>query len=136
MEESSEKYLLQEFKGLREEIMECIKESRSLERNALLASGAIWAWAIANKTQAVYQPLLLVPPLIAILSALRAWSLWKHLGHLSNYIQKVEIAFSVPDSLGWERVFSASTDYSKSTSAIVFWVLLVIATIIAALCYG
>lgn len=136
MKESAEKYLLQEFEALREEMMECIKESRSLERNALLASGAIWAWAIANKTQAVYQPLLLVPPLIAMLSALRAWSLWKHLDHLSNYIQQVEAALSVPGNLGWERVFFASTDCSKRVTAIVFWVLLVAATVIAAWCYG
>lgn len=136
MKESAEKFLLQEFEALREEMMECIKESRSLERNALLASGAIWAWAIANKTQAVYQPLLLVPPLIAMLSALRAWSLWKHLDHLSNYIQQVEAALSVPGNLGWERVFFASTDCSKRVTAIVFWVLLVAATVIAAWCYG
>lgn len=136
MKESAEKFLLQEFEALREELMECIKESRSLERNALLASGAIWAWAIANKTQAVYQPLLLVPPLIAMLSALRAWSLWKHLDHLSNYIQQVEAALSVPGNLGWERVFFASTDCSKRVTAIVFWVLLVAATVIAAWCYG
>lgn len=136
MEESARTFLLHEFDGLREELMECVKESRSLERNALLASGAIWAWAIANKTQAVYQPLLLVPPLIALLSALRAWSLWRHLKQISEYIQAVEAALSVPNELGWERRFAASKDYSKSGSAIIFWASLVLSTVFAAVRYG
>jgi hypothetical protein len=136
MEEAAEKFLLQEYVGLRDELMECVKESRSLERNALLASGAVWAWAIANKTQSVYQPLLLVPPLIALLSALRAWALWKHLKQMSTYIQAVESALSLPDGLGWERRFAASTDYSKSISAGIFWTLLFSATVFAAVRFG
>ncbi len=136
MDESSRTFLLQEFDALRDELMECVKESRSLERNALLASGAIWAWAIANKSQAVYQPLLLAPPLIALLSALRAWSLWKHWKQIAEYIQAVEAALSVPNELGWERRFAASNSWSKTVTAIVFWVLLVGATIFAAIRYG
>lgn len=136
MNESSQQFLLQEFDQLREELLECVKETRLLERNALLISGAIWAWAITNKTQSVYPVLLLVPPLIVFLSALRAWSLWKHIGNIAAYIQKVEKAFTLPDNLGWERAFAESRDYSKSISAIVFWVVLLVATVFAAIWYG
>ncbi len=133
--EPTQQFLLKEFDQLREELLECIKESRLLERNALLASGAIWAWAIANKSQSVYQTLLLVPPLIVSLSGLRAWSLSKHIGHLAAYIQEVENAFALPTGLGWEHVFAKSTDYSKSASAIIFWLVLLAATLFAAVWY-
>ncbi len=136
MNESSQQFLLQEFDQLREELLVCVKETRLLERNALLGSGAIWAWAITNKSQSVYPVLLLVPPLIVFLSALRAWSLWRHIGFLAAYIKQVEITFSLPGNLGWEHTFARSTDYSKSISAIVFWVVLLAVTVFAAIRYG
>lgn len=134
--EPTQQFLLREYDHLREELLECVKETRLLERNALLVSGAIRAWAITNKSQSVYQVLLLVPSLIVFLSALRAWSLWRHIGLLAAYIQQVENTFALPDNLGWEHTFARSRDYSKSFSAIIFWLVLLAATVFAAVRYG
>ncbi len=81
--------------------MECVKENRQLELNALL-------------------------------SALKAWSLWKRRNHTPEYLQTVEATISASDKLGWEREFAKSTDYSKSISAAIFRVFLEAATIFAA----
>ena len=133
---SAAELLLHEYDALRDEVMECVKESRLLERNALLASGAIWAWALANKSQPVYQALLFVPVLITLLSTLRSWALKKHLDQLGEYITRVEAHAQLPKHLGWERQFAKSADKSKSRSAIAFWVVLTFATAFGAWAYG
>src|SRR5262245_41875510 len=140
METDQKDFLLKEFERLRVEMDESVKETRSLERNAVIASGAIWAWALVHPRVipgVSFYVLLSIPTIIVALSALRAWALQRHIIAMSKYLANVEKAFILPPCLGWERRFDESTEKTiKSLSAFLFWAILLLFTIVGAAVMG
>src|ERR1700724_2612004 len=48
---SAKDFYLKEFETLRKEIGAALKDYRELERNAVIAVGATWAWLFAHKKE-------------------------------------------------------------------------------------
>jgi hypothetical protein len=135
VDENQREFLLKEFERLRIEIDDSVKETRTLERNAVISSGAIWAWALVNsgnvKGASLYI-LLWLPVIIVAFSMFRAWALHRHLWAMGEYLAEVAKAFVLPLGLGWEQRFAQSTDKTKSQSATVFWIILLFITALGA----
>ena len=90
-----------EYEALRREIELDIKETRSLERNALLANAAIFTWlATTGKEFLGHWWLPWLPVVISGLAAFRSFALLSRMMELGDYIAKLECTFG---SLGWER---------------------------------
>ena len=139
VDENQREFLLKEFERLRIEIDDSVKETRTLERNAVISSGAIWAWALVKTgtvTGASLYILLWLPVVIVSFSAFRAWALHRHLLSMGKYLAEVEKAFVLPGGLGWEQRFAQSTGKTKSLSATVFWVCLLFITALGAALLG
>src|SRR5438445_7013982 len=75
-----------EFSALRSEILAELKDERSLERYALVTTGAIWAWLITHHITA-RQPWA-IPIALVLIASLPALSIMQHLGTLGEYIRK------------------------------------------------
>ena len=142
-----------EYEALRREIELDIKETRSLERNALVANAVIFVWlGTTGKEFLNHCWLPWVPVLISGLGAIRSCALLSRMRELGNYIAQLECTFG---SLGWERErlkhtseptppTQASTTTPLNswwrtfktkpfvTTASIFWIVLILAGILIA----
>jgi hypothetical protein len=144
-------FLLEEYKGLKADMLEAVKETRALERFALAAVGAIGIWLIGKqlgifpKGMAKYDWIDLLPTVIALLLPLclvsflfwRAVTLTEYIDYLASYLRKVEEAFikggkdSPGEGLGWEKWWRDSAQCkSKRSTFWCFWRLLWAVTLI------
>jgi len=119
-------FLLKEYEMLRTEMSEAVKETRTLERNALIVTGAIWSW-LALKENVSYEELKWLPALIVLFSAFRALGLTMFIDEIGNYIATVEKSFITQNELGFERHFKAKKTL-KRKSAYFFWIIFFLLT--------
>jgi hypothetical protein len=123
-----EEFLMKEYEALRDEMTESVKETRSVERNALIVTGAIWSWlAISNNSS--YMQLKWLPAILIFLFAYRAYGLTTHIDSLHEYLIKIENLILPGKKLGFEQLHQDRLT-AKRTSAYIFWALLIITTII------
>jgi hypothetical protein len=91
-------FLLEEFKALRSEIELYLAEIRGLERNTIIAVGAIWAWLIHER---VTDPLAWsIPVTLTLVIALRLIAVGLHFNDVRSRIKQIEKSFKVE---GWEH---------------------------------
>lgn len=103
-------YLLEEQKQRRQEIDRLHARLESDQRNALLATGALWAWLITNTVSLQRELLTLVAVLPIGLIAFfyyRSWGIRKEMALVAGYTRMLEDFFAVPGNLGWERFWEA-----------------------------
>jgi hypothetical protein len=120
-------YLL-EYKALRSEIENMLKDARSVERNVALSVGAIWAWLAVQPTAVVPKQVWLLPVLLVVLGAYRSSALLKTFGVMSLYIQKMEKRFCDNEIEGWEN-FSNPRRAWMSKSGGALWAVLLVTSI-------
>jgi hypothetical protein len=141
--DKSTEFYLREYDALRKEILWMLQDSRSVERNAVIAVGATWVWLLTTGSRLDWWAWL-IPILFAALSALRSWAIFENFRVHSDYIKKIEAEFSKANVNpgGWENFFWAKPSEAEQTekrsnfiscSAIVFWATLLLATIGAAI---
>jgi hypothetical protein len=114
-----------EYKALRSEIENMLKDARSVERNVVLSVGAIWAWLAVQPKADVPKQVWLLPVFLVVLGAYRSSALLKTFGVMSLYIQKIEKRFCNEEIEGWET-FSLPRKVWISRSGVALWVVLLI----------
>lgn len=122
---------LAEYTSLHGEIRELNGEARTLERQALYATGAVWAWLAVNPTS-VHDIAWYIPVLFSTGGATRAYLLTRAVNNIAAYLLELDDAFAArPTLLGWhtyrkkERVTAG-----VMRSGLAFWFLLVTLTIV------
>jgi hypothetical protein len=116
--ETASEFLLKEYEAVRREMDAAVKETRTLERYALVAVGAIWSWVVASD-RPEFDPLKWLPALLVGFLAFRAVALTLHVDFIARYLAKAEKAFVLPDGLGFEQQFK-NAGALKRVSAYVF----------------
>jgi hypothetical protein len=130
-------YHVAEYASLHGEIRELIAEARTLERQVLFATGAVWAW-LAIHGKDVPQLAWYIPVLFAVAGAIRAFALKRAVENIALYIRRLEGALSAgpPNLVGWKtfrRLMPPAEEFVTSGvmwSAWFFWVLLILATVV------
>lgn len=83
-------YLVKEAEYIRQTVLSLLNRIEENERYALLTTGAIWSWAIANSQVQGIRLLWWSPLIIQILFALRSLVTWKNLSSHLKYLSKIE----------------------------------------------
>ena len=128
MNKNAYDFISKEYEALRREMDEAVKETRVLERYALLATGAIWSWLIGTSG---YELAKWLPAFIVGFLGFRALALTSHIDFLGKYFAKVEKAFPLPSGLGFEQQFEGSSVAErKRRTAYWFWGVLLFFTVV------
>lgn len=127
-------FLKEEYLTLRKEVEAAVAELASLERNAILATAAIYSWLVTAKLTIPLSYLAWsIPILISLFSALRSFNVGQHLQCLSIYIKKIEIEASRSNqhAKGWEHFHSEKTKNNNRTkTTFAFWLCLILVTLL------
>jgi hypothetical protein len=121
-----------EYVALRSEILDAIKEARSLERYVIVTVAGLWAWMITHKI-ADWRAWL-IPFGVVCVACVRAANIMQHLGTMGEYIREnLE-----PIGRGYEHFLYKKRGKPKSLSRFVrtcsdygSWVLLLSLNIVA-----
>ena len=123
--DQSIEYYLKEHSALREEINELIKDSRTLERWALVSIGAILVWLFSNQQTPYKFWAYWIPFLLSAFCAIRVLFYQSNLGHAVSYSMKLEKLFCTIDGLEGSNHYvekARSQQWCKySIPSIVFW---------------
>ena len=133
---------LQEYDSLRQEIVSSVEEGRRLERYALVITSGVWVWLLTHPT--VQLPLITwwIPFLLTCLGGIRAYTQLKNIQLMAEYIQTLEAMFCQADEAkGWQTFLLTKQHVDPGElrfrrSAIVYWVMLFLATAFAPLFFG
>src|SRR5947209_16801814 len=79
---------LKEYEALRVEINDTLREIRMIERYAVAASGAIWAWVATRPN--LHVAVWVLPLLLVAAGFIRNSILYAHVRQLSDYIRLLE----------------------------------------------
>jgi hypothetical protein len=128
----NDSFCLAEYDALRREIEHMLDDSRAIERNAVFAVGATWAWLavhIGNLPKAIWW----MPVFLTVLGSYRSWALLKTFGLMSDYIQEIERHFYGDEAsskivAGWER-FSRKRKHWISQTGALLWILMFVTTV-------
>ena len=126
-------FLLLEYKSLRQEISESLKDVPGNERNAILVSGAFWVWFLSDGISEVYYyGAVFIPLALSCAFLLRAKAIAAKFASLRDYISKLESKLEL-DGLGWETFLLNSPPNWFKEQSILFWRLLILGNFIIAL---
>jgi hypothetical protein len=109
--------LVEEYRSLRCQLDYQVKETRDLERYALVGIGLVFAWlASIERPTPLVLPAWLFPPLLAIMGWVRAKSIMRRIDQAASYIRKIEEhVYGVRGELvGWETTMAKSRKANSS----------------------
>jgi hypothetical protein len=119
-------FMLKEADFLRRELDDTIKTIWETERQALLLTGAIWAWSLPNHTP-TFTAVKWLPLGLNLLFGLRSLALYRHVNRISYYLLFVEKRFNLSEGIGWEQHFRKNSDLFTLSTAYIFWICLLLA---------
>ena len=122
-------YAKKEAEYARSAISPLLARIEELEKYALLLTGAIWAWAVANNTNQAVKLLLWAPLVIQSLLAFRALIAWKNARLHMEHLAKLEVEIGVPPGMGVGTAFMCDGnnlrkiqgEYSGLRSSLCLW---------------
>lgn len=126
-------YIEHEIEHLRSLYQEYAGQTVELERYAVLVTGGIWSWYVANRTIPGIASLLWVPVLTTVLFGLRAWGVYGEMTRIARYLHHVERSQSLPDGVGWLEYTRRHPRALRVATAYVFWGVLHVVAVMAAL---
>ena len=99
---------LEQYKMLREEIMQNIREQYRTEMAAAIGVGLLYGWLILHKSNVPSRVIWFIDPLIVLVCASRCLFLLVHNRFIAGYLMRIEeTAFGDDTNLpGWERYLS------------------------------
>jgi len=106
-----------EYDLLKSEVATYVAETRDLERYAVGAAAAVYAW-LATQQGNLPAPVWSIPPLIALVGAVRSQALGRHIDIIASYLQKLEDQLG--GGPGWESYFKDRRG-ELARSAFNFW---------------
>ncbi len=125
---------LREYEALHEEIEASTQELRTLERYAVIGSGAVWTWLATTKLEPRPPGIVWwIPVLFSLHGIFRTEALLSSIKRTSTYLQKMEkVVYNQEILSGWETYIHKPENRKQYilTSTWIFWVGLLIATII------
>lgn len=129
----AKEFYLKEYECLRNEIEIIIRDYRVVERNAIIAVGASWAWLFHVRHE-VPGIAWFGPCLFVFVGFFRSFSNNIFFDSAHEYLMKVEEAFSGPEHPGgWEHASVARTTQNTRSwtrlSAFLLWFLLLALTV-------
>jgi hypothetical protein len=132
---------LDQYRMLREEIMQHMRELDRMELWGVTGFGAVYAWLITHKNDLHEYPATWcwwIAPCMVIFCAVRALTKTRRMESIAEYLRHLETnAFGrePADLPGWERhlysVVGHYTILSPAVCAFVFWPLMIILSVVA-----
>ena len=101
---------LEQYKMLREEIMQNSRALDTVQYAAALGAAAAYVWLVTNKAQVTLQLLWYIPPMLLLFCAAKSMDLSNRISQIARYLSRIEeSAFgSDPHLPGWERYKTAN----------------------------
>lgn len=124
--ERTDDFVLAEYSAVREEIKWIIGQIDALERNALIVTGAIWAWIATQHWEDLY---VILPLVLSILFFIKRRSLSLSLREAAVYVLKIEEHFALPEGIGWEHHLAKKRPKHFRAWKLAFWLLLIVANL-------
>jgi hypothetical protein len=115
-------FVLAEYAALREEIKWIIDQIDTLERNALILTGAVWAWIATQNWDDAY---VMLPLVLSVLFFIKRRSLSFALRGAAKYVLKIEEHFTLPKGIGWEHHLAENRPKHFRVWKLAFWLLLI-----------
>lgn len=128
-------FFMKEIEYLRNGIDDAIKETRSIERYSLLATGVIWSWCATAQGNAGLKIIVWIPCVITLLLGIRSLGISKEISTIDRYLERVEGMVGLPGGFGWERNQAEKRSPFEVKTAYLFWSVLQVGTIVIALLY-
>ena len=126
-------YAIKEAEYARSAISPLLARIEDLEKYALLSTGAIWAWAVANSTNQAVKLLLWVPLVIQSSLAFRALIAWKNAKLHMEYLARLEAEMGVPPGMGvGSAIYVRWKQLAENTGGL-FWVALFVISLVVVL---
>jgi len=96
---------LEQYKMLREEIMQNIRELYRTEMAAAIGVGVLYAWLLLHRQNIPSRAIWYIGPLIVLICGSRCIFLGVHTRFIAGYLRRIEeVAFGGDTNLpGWER---------------------------------
>src|SRR5438552_586158 len=96
---------LDQYKALREEILQHLREIYRTELSCAIAVGAVYTWIMLHKQDIGVRIVWFIPPCILVACAVRCLALTLQIKAASGYLRRVEeAAFGDGTKIpGWER---------------------------------
>jgi hypothetical protein len=128
-------FLLEEYKSLRTQIDEFMKDIMGLERWAVIVSGGLWSWL--STTEGKHLPGLIYwsPALLSLLFGLRSLGVYVMMRRTGKYILTVERQLDLPAGLGWQIFLCKQRPPFATVSSVVYWCLLLAINVLIPLVY-
>lgn len=130
--ESSVQFHIAEYGSLHGEIRELLIEARTLERQVVFATGAVWSW-LAVHGQSAHALAWFLPVLFSVGGAIRAAALKKEVNNIASYIWEIEyvLATTLPNLPGWHRFREQKAlTAGLLRGARIFWSVLILITLV------
>ena len=133
---AGEEFYLEEYKALRAELASRVRDYAAMERYAVGACAAIYAW-IAKDGEHVSKAVWWVPVLVSMLAGARAVGMLRRMEGYSAYMRKIEHLMGLSSELpGWETYRNGQRELSSrmiTMSAWTLWCVLNIVTVTVAI---
>ena len=126
-------YAIKEAEYARSAISPLLARIEDLEKYALLSTGAIWAWAVANNTNQAVKLLLWVPLVIQSSLAFRALIAWKNAKLHMEYLARLEAEMGVPPGMGVGSAIYVRWKQLAEYTGGLFWVVLFVISLVVVL---
>jgi hypothetical protein len=126
---------LDQYKMLRDEIMQHMREANRTEFWGATAAGAVYAWLIVHRDVSS-SAAWFIGPCVILFCGLRVLSITLRMRSIAEYLRHIEkITFGQDAELpGWERYLDKNvghfTIFSPAVVGIVFWTLMFLASIV------
>ncbi len=155
-----------QYRMLREEILDQIRETRRLENFTLGALALFYVWLLTSGAAAGGRAIYWLAPPMVLLAAVRSWVSLSRIAEIAAYLREIEIAafgrmtghaatvppptildqkFRLSDLWradirtyngnppGWEQHIEAYGSRLEGRSAVLYWLLLFLFTVVAAI---
>lgn len=137
-EETRMKFLLEEYKSLSKQVEKLLKETDLMAKYALVGTVLVWTWLATHSDDITNIGFWWIPLGHCIILGFRTLFLTNLIVEIGGFIARIEKEAGISIDLGWEQYVEKQRSSPKLKerisgrflSALIFWVLLVFATIV------
>ncbi len=122
-----------QYKLLREELMQQNRELRRTEYWAGVAVVVLYGWLIQHKQEVAPSGVWFIGPVIVLICGVRCWTLFDNMERISSYLRRIEEWSFGNDPVlpGWQRFFDESRSLRREIiTAVAIWSLMLVLTIL------
>ncbi len=125
-----------QYKMLREEIVQHMREINQTELSGAIAVGAVYTWLLVHKQNITSPAVWFIGPCVVLLCSIRCWVLTAQMWRIAKYLRRIEeVAFQNPTIPGWERYIVEQSKrrlyHVPTIVSVCVWILGIVFTIAA-----